>query len=107
MRPLMYLLDDNGDPVPTLDIVEFARFMGDLEKRCLARSQVVNLVVWTIFIGFGYEPMDDTPPVFWETLVEEDGHWRSYRRWLSRDEANQGHDHLVDVLRVELAGELH
>ena len=93
-----YTLDENKVPVRTRD--EKSAFGGD---RHVALTNLANggIQVSTVFLGLdhGY---DNGPPVLFETLVFGgllDGEMERYCTW---DEAEQGHEAMVDRVRSAL-----
>jgi len=97
---LTYTLDENNEPVPCEDSLEWARWMKDNhERRKVARSHVDGHVVSTIFLGMDHAFLEPSEPILYETMVfraGDDGEVDSFmdqamERYRTREEAVVGH----------------
>ena len=69
MRTDKYKLDENGDPIPCDDILEWGRWF-ETSNRHVARTEIVpGVVVSTVFLGLDHNFGALGPPVLWETMV--------------------------------------
>ncbi len=89
MRHYLYILDGK-EPVPELDSIKWATWFQTAD-RSLARTQVSDVTISTVFLGLDHNFSLSSPPVLFETMVfggELDGETRRYSTW---DEAIAGH----------------
>lgn len=100
MPPRYYVLDGQGNPVPTNDYEAVARLRRNIKARRVAESRLtsrgVEIWVSTVFISHNMA-MPEERPVLWETMVFASGcSIDGYRdRYHSRAEAKQGHRAIV------------
>jgi hypothetical protein len=67
-----YILDDEGNPKPCYDLLEWAEwFETAREKRILASTIVGEYRVSTVFLGLNYDFTGKGLPILWETMVFE------------------------------------
>lgn len=99
MRPLLYILDDAGNPVPEKDPIKWAEWRKThREQRALAQEFVGNIaLVSTIFTGVDAEILG-APCVFETGIFRADGELYIFR-YCSREEALDGHKRLVAQMR--------
>ncbi len=97
-----YIINNDGQPVPCEDFLEFARWMDDMENRKVARDDVPGGDVSTVYIGIDVGAvMFNRPPRLWETLVFARGSWSGYQeRYVTRAEAEAGHARIVSAIRT-------
>lgn len=97
----MYMLDADGNPVPTFDADAHADWWMQSRRD---RSYVIaqdrdeaaapgGVLVSTVFLGIDHQ-YDDGPPVLWESLVFGGPLDGQQRRYTSRDAALVGHQDL-------------
>lgn len=97
------LADDGKTPIPVKDVLEWARFFEDKEKRVVKQDHFGNVMVSTVFLGmdhgFSLNPGPGYRPVLWETMVfnGSEGGWQARAR--SLDEALIQHDQAVAVVK--------
>jgi len=108
MRPRYYILDDDGDPVPCDDPLEWGRwFETSAEARRIAHDKdegpdAPPITVSTVFLGLDHNFSDHGPPVLWETLVFGGPLDGEMDRYTSKADALRGHQAMC--LRVRAAG---
>ena len=106
MRERYWILDENNDPVPVEDVVQWAeKFMS--QDRQVAKTQLQGAAVSTVFLGLDLNP-GDGPPWLYETLVFEDadadfeiaslGPWRAS----TKEQALEAHRNVVAAVEQEL-----
>ena len=65
-----YILDASGEPKLVESLTKWARwFEGSAEARRVARTQVGDCMVSTVFLGLDHNFSEEGPPVLWETMV--------------------------------------
>lgn len=86
-----FVLDENGNPTPEPDFSKWCRFLG-MTDRYIARDEVGNSMVSTVFIGCGQ--------TLFETAIFG-GSWHGRgNRYATRIEAIAGHAGFVVGLRA-------
>lgn len=94
VNPLLYyILDDQGNSVEA-SLEAWGEFFGQSDKRQLARDEVGDITISTVFLGIDHG-FGDGPPVLWETIIFGGKHDRYEERYSSRDDALVGHRHAV------------
>ena len=63
-----YILTDNGIPVVEPDLMKWAVWFQDTERRLVARNLIGPSAISTVFLGLDHN-FDEGPPVLWETMV--------------------------------------
>lgn len=107
MNRHLYILDDNGNPVPEPDLLTWARWMETAERH-VDKTEIAGITISTVFLGtdhnFGFDP-NDTRPVLYESMVFGGELDEEQRRYCTRVEAQAGHDELVAAVRASIAAE--
>jgi hypothetical protein len=88
----LYILDEEGNPVITEDVLEWGRMMDD-PARIVAQDTMGEYYISTVFIGV--DTLSDfwgVDPLLWETAV-----WKgnTVKRYSSKEAAIDGHIDLV------------
>ncbi len=91
---LDYILDDQGNAVPAPSLEAWGEFFEQRDKRRLARDEVGDIVISTVFLGLDHS-WGQGPPVLWETMIFGGKHDEYQERYTSRDDALAGHRHAV------------
>jgi len=84
-----YILDDNGEPVPTADLQAWAAMFGD-PRRIVSKSHSGGVTVSTVFLGLDFS-FGDGPPLLFETMIFGGPHDQYQERYTTRAEAIAGH----------------
>lgn len=111
-----YLLDDDGEPVPTTDVMRWAVwFEQSADQRVLKQDYVEGerhtveifgrahhggVGVSTVFLGLDHNHRATGPPILWESMVFGTSLDGTQRRYASREEALAGHARLVEDVRA-------
>ena len=105
-----YVLDGDNNAVPATGLLSWAEWMEDRSKCQVARDQVGEATVSTIFTGldegsFFLQPRyrdEFNPitykPVLWETMIFGGPHHLYQERYTSREDALEGHRKAVQML---------
>ncbi len=95
-----YLLDENGEPQPCPDLMDWARWF-QISERSIARTEIGKIVVSTVFLGLdhGY---GSGPPVLFETMVFEGPLNGEQVRYCTRAEALSGHEEMVNRVKASV-----
>ena len=91
---MMYILDDNGNPVPENDFVTWSDKF-DISNRIIARDEVNDVLISTVFSGVDHSYVSGSDPVLFETIIfggEYDGY---QARYTTRENALKGHAEAV------------
>lgn len=97
------LAEDGKTPIPVKDVLEWAKFFEDKEKRIVKQDHFGDVMVSTVFLGmdhgFSFSQGPGYRPVLWETMVfnGSEGGWQSRAR--SLDEALIQHDQAVALVK--------
>jgi hypothetical protein len=80
---------------------EGGRLLGDADARRVARTEVGDAVVSTVFLVIDHN-WGDGPPLLYETMVFRDGDWVGEDQWRysTRAAALAGHEEAVATLRA-------
>ncbi len=102
--PVDLFFDRSGQPISAQ---EASRLLADIGARRVALTVIGELEVSTVFIPLALPSLDgvyddDLPPVLWETMVFGPGGSEDLvlQRYRSEDDALDGHNALVESLRV-------
>lgn len=99
--PLYYKLDENNEPVPVADVMEWSKWMAEHSNR-VAYDKIRDAEVSTIFLGINHS-WNDTAPVLWETMVFGGPFPNECSRYASHRMALAGHAAAVARLRSHLS----
>lgn len=89
---------EGKEPVRVADCLEWAKWFESFD-RCIARDEIHDAVVSTVFLGLDHR-FGDGPPLIFETLVfggHLDGQMDRYSTW---DEAATGHLAMLAHVRL-------
>lgn len=98
--PLRFILDEQGEPVPTNDAYAAARLLMDGKAWMVAKTRFVirgvDCEVSTVFLVHNHA-YGGGPPVLWETMIFTTNCWLDgcMQRYTSRRDAEQGHHRLA------------
>ncbi len=102
MGPRKYILVDH---VPFLEpnLLKWAEWMGNHDKGVAAWTDEEDRWVSTVFLGLDFQFTPGGPPHLFETMVRDPaGHWSQQVRYSTWDEAVQGHDKAVNLLKSQI-----
>jgi hypothetical protein len=93
MKDFNYILDDNNNvvPVPADDIVIWARWFENYERRRVADTRTAGVRVSTVFLGLDHRWGGDGPPLVFETMIFGGPYDQYQDRHSSWDDAVLGH----------------
>jgi len=94
MTNTMFKLDEHNHVVPCSDVIEWGKFFQDSDRRRVARTEIGDVLVSTVFLGIDHR-WGDGPPLIFETMVfggELDQEMDRYSTW---EEAIKGHETMV------------
>jgi len=97
-RPLKYILNDEHEPVPESDLIKWAEWFENVENRRVAREDVGDGYVSTVFLGLDHNFWGG-PPILFETLVSATNEITRHCTWW---EAIAFHDQAVMVQRASV-----
>lgn len=96
--PLYYILDDDGEPVPTTDLEHWARWMDDGHRIVVQEWPRPDVQVSTVFLGRDHNFTAHGPPVLWESMIFGGAFDQWQERYTSRRDAEHGHARLVAMV---------
>lgn len=105
-----YWLDEDKRPWPVLadfdtkeGLGEFKNYndwLYDPENKRVSRTQVDEYDISTVFLGFDHSFNGDTP-ILWETMIFDDKGDVYMRRYMSHEDALNGHNKIVELMGNE------
>lgn len=114
---LKYILDESGNPKPIDDVLEWAKWMEQPGCRRIAKTDIDEFYVSTVFLGIDHG-WHGGPPVLFETMVfeakEESAElFTSFfkfnpskeeytRRYSTVEDAKRGHEDVCEQFRNRL-----
>jgi hypothetical protein len=90
----MYILDEHGNPKLERDLMAWATWYGSGDCRRVARTQIGQATVSTVFLALDHN-WSGGPPVLWETMIFGGPATGEMMRYTSREEALIGHAEMV------------
>ena len=84
-----YRLDENHTPV-ACTLAEWGEMIQDINSRQVARSELGEISVSTVFLGLNHN-WGDGPPLLFETMIFDGEHDEEKWRYATWDEAIAGH----------------
>jgi hypothetical protein len=94
-----YVLNDDHTVRPA-ELMEWATAFNDMEKRRVARDQIGDVWISTVFLGLDHQ-YGEGPPLIFETLISGGAYDQDMWRYSTWDEAVAGHQAAVDLVRSE------
>lgn len=94
-----YILDEHGEPELEPDILKWAEWF-ETADRTVARTQIGDVVVSTVFLGIDHA-FGDGPPLLYETMTFGGPLDEEQERYYTRTEADAGHK--IVVRRIQEA----
>jgi len=98
----MFILDGR-QVIPTESILEWGKCFQDSEKRIVARTEIGNITVSTVFLGVDHGWGPRSEGLVFETMVfGYDGNEHMTTRYRTWEEAENGHNKIVgEIERTE------
>lgn len=112
-----FILDEKGNPVVEPDVLKWGKWFEESKNRVVARTQVGNYDVSTVFLAMDYSFSETDKPVLWETMVFSRrastmkllGHKRKFHksfddyfgRYISKEDALKGHEEIVSAMEKQ------
>lgn len=108
MTARYYTCDDNGNPIPTDDILEWGRWLENTDNRRVAQDldeadEGKTIRVSTVFLGVDHSFGFGGPPVLWETFVFGGLLDGEMDRYTSKEAALLGHQQMCERVMATLA----
>lgn len=92
----MYVLDENGNPVPCEDLFKWGRFMQEY-RRIVKRAEIYDVLVSTVFLGLDHGR--DGQVLLYETMVFGGPMNGCMERYETREQAEEGHEKIVALVK--------
>jgi hypothetical protein len=108
-----YTLNDAHEPVPEPDLLTWALWMDQADRRVARTKLESGFEVSTVFLGLDHNFFGEGPPILFETMIfrpAADGNWKNdewtdlCHRYATWAEAETGHMEIVEQLGVRLKG---
>lgn len=90
VKHLYYILDDAGNAVP-VPVAALAVWAKRPHSSRVAREEIGDVLVSTIFLGIDHNFSEHGSPVLWETMVFGGAHDQAQERYTSKTDALAGH----------------
>lgn len=99
---MYYILDEYKKPTKINDVIEWAKWFEDINNRVVAKDQIGEIKVSTVFLGIDHNYISGGIPILFETMIfggnlDED-QWR-YHTW---EKAEDGHKNAVELVKAEI-----
>src|SRR5262245_25848747 len=94
----MWVLDDEGKPVPATDTIAWAKWF-QTANRVVAQTHVKNILVSTVFLAIDHNFGCGGAPILWETMIFGGEHSNFQQRYTSKEDALKGHRKAVALVR--------
>jgi hypothetical protein len=92
-----YILDDQDNPQPCPDVMEWAAWMGTAKNRVVRQDTLAEDVqVSTVFLGIDHQ-FGNGDPLLYETMIFGGPHDGYCDRYSRREEAEAGHQRAVAI----------
>jgi len=92
-----YILDEEGNPVLILDILQWARWFETAERH-VADTRLDNVRISTVFLGLDHS-WGQGPPLLWETMIFGGIHDGYQARYSTKAEAEVSHARAVSIAK--------
>ena len=90
-----YILDENHQPVKCDDLMKWANWFENADRK-VAKTELSNDVkVSTVFLGLDYNFSEGGTPVLFETMIFGGKFDQEMDRYSTWDEAEKGHEKMV------------
>lgn len=98
------MLDDEGNPVPATDLLEWAKALDDIEHRRVGITKFSDgTTISTVFLGLDHG-LSRRRPLLFEGLVQFKDGGDEQDRYATWQEALDGHRKLVELYLLEHPG---
>lgn len=95
-----YILDDNGNPMKCTDPLEWAGWFETAgEKRIVARDQIGDVLISTVFLGLDHNFDGHKEPILWETMIFGGPHNEWQERASTKEGALSNHRIALQLVR--------
>lgn len=95
-----YILKD-GEPIVVDDIVELGKWFENFDNRLVARTQIQDAMISTVFLGLDHA-WGGGSPVLFETMIFGGKHDDYQDRYTSLEEAMFGHEYAVGLVQKDI-----
>lgn len=107
----LYILDEQGNPQPCPDVIEWGEWMEASMKsgaRVIAHDRDEGgrneIFISTVFLGIDHNYLFEGPPILFETMVFGGVLDQEQRRYATRSEAYAGHQEMCRRVHESLMG---
>jgi hypothetical protein len=99
-HPIFYILDDDGEPVPSPDPLTAAVWWATADPTIFDDQPVTGVEVSTVFLSIDHSHRADGRPVLWETMIFGGVFDQYQRRYTSKLDALTGHAWAVRLVET-------
>lgn len=97
-----YILDENGNPVPCKNIVEWGKWFSRANRIVQQVRLPSGIFVSTVFLGLDHN-YGEGKPLLWETMIFGGRRDQYQERYSSKKEALDGHKRALELVSSEIA----
>lgn len=106
MKPMLYIMVGR-EIMPMGGVEEYADNLSTDQNRRIAKDEIGGILVSTVFLGVDHGMDRDIPVLFETMLFPGENNWEELegytRRYSSIDEAEEGHEEIVESLEKALS----
>lgn len=101
---MWYKLDKNNRPIPCKNSNEYMKWeTKNLDKKAIRQQHVDDVYISTVFLGLDHG-FGGKNPVLWETMIFGGEHDQYQERYISYQDALEGHYIAVQLVKKEKHG---
>jgi len=94
----LYVLDKNGNPAQAKSIEQWAKWFHTCD-RCVAKDEIGNVCVSTVFLGINHSLLQNEAPLLYETMIFNGEHDGYQMRYSTHEDALAGHKIALDLAK--------
>ncbi len=97
-----YYILDGKTPV-TCEVLEWAKWFGKNDRK-VNHTEIGNFIISTVFLGLDHRfgCKSEWLPILFETMVFEGGACADMDRYSSWEQAEEGHDRMVEKVKQQI-----
>ncbi len=100
MTQYKYILNKDHTITQTEDILVWAKWFEKMENRRIAETEMGQITVSTVFLGIDHRFSNKGKPILFESMVFKNSESIDEERYCTYEEAERGHENLVNVYKV-------
>ena len=97
---LFYIEDEEGNPVPCENLLDWARWFTDNEdRRIVSYDTISNVDISTVFLGVNHNLYREVPMIYETMIFQKEGDNRVLDRYPTREAALRGHCTILEAMK--------